>query len=264
MTKSLCTFLAALAVLGAAPAFAASRPWPPRQPWPPNDLARPQPPRMPVAAALLGVPPPPDAVALYDGRGLGQWNLAADPHSGWHQSRGLMLPGGKVFNWLFSKRSFASVQLHLEFREPRPSHGNGQERGNSGVRLMGIYEIQILDADHNQTYADGLPGAVYGQTPPLVVPVMRPGQWQSLDILFDAPRFQGKRLLRPPYVTVLLDGLLVQDHQVIFGNTSAHKVPLGYATRTDRGPIGLQDHGEPSSIVAFRNVWVRPLHPHGR
>jgi hypothetical protein len=261
MSKSLCTFLATLAVFSAATAFAASRPWPPRQPWPPNDLSRPQPPRMPVSAALLGVPPPPDAVVLYDGRGLGQWSLPADPHSGWHQSGGLMLPGGKVFNWLFSKRSFGSVQVHLEFREPDPARGAGQERGNSGVRLMGVYEIQILDADHDQTYADGLPGAVYGQTPPAVVPVVHPGQWQSLDIVFDAPRFRGKSLIRPPYVTVLLDGIVVQDHQVIFGNTSANKVPLGYVTRSERGPIGLQDHGEPSSIVAFRNIWVRPLHP---
>jgi hypothetical protein len=262
--KSLCASLSVLAFLAAAPGLAASRAWPPRQPWPPNDLARPQPPRMPVSGALLGVPAPPDALVLYDGRGLGQWNLAADPHSGWHQSRGLMLPGGKVFNWLFSKRSFGSVQVHLEFREPAPARGNGQERGNSGVRLMGVYEIQILDADHNRTYADGLPGAVYGQTPPIVVPVRRPGQWQSLDILFDAPRFEAERLVRPPRVTVLLDGIVVQDHQVIFGDTSAHKVPLGYVTRTDRGPIGLQDHGEPTSIVAFRNIWVRPLHPHGR
>jgi 3-keto-disaccharide hydrolase len=218
---------------------------------------------MPVSAATLGAPAPSDALVLYDGHGLAQWNLTADPHGGWHQSREVMLPGGKVFNWLFSKRSFGSVQLHLEFREPDPPGGSGQERGNSGVRLMGVYEIQILDADHNRTYADGLPGAVYGQTPPLIVPVMHPGRWQSLDILFDAPRFQGKRLLRPPYVTVLLDGIVVQDHQAIFGNTSANKIPLGYVTRAARGPIGLQDHGQPSSIVAFRDIWVRPLHPHG-
>lgn len=264
MTRLLRTSLAVLALLGAVPVLAASPPWPPRQPWPPNDLNRPQPPRLAVSVSPLGTPPPPDAVVLFDGHGLKRWNLAADPRSGWHQSQGNMLPGGKVFNWLFSKRSFGSAQVHLEFREPDPAHGSGQERGNSGVRLMGVYEIQILDADHNQTYADGLPGAVYGQTPPLVVPVTRPGEWQSLDILFDAPRFRGGTLLRPPYVTVLLDGIVVQNHQVIFGNTSANKVPLGYVTRSERGPIGLQDHGEPSSIVAFRNIWVRPLHPHGR
>lgn len=234
------------------------------QPWPPNDPSRPQPPRMSVAAANLGLPPPPDATVLFDGRGLGQWNLAADPGGGWRQSDGLMLPGGKVFNWLFTKRSFGSVQLHLEFREPHPARGAGQERGNSGVRLMGAYEIQILDADHDSTYADGVLGAVYGQTPPSVLPVMASGTWQSLDILFDAPRFQGNRLVRPPYVTVMVDGIVVQDHQEIFGNTSAHKVPLGFATRAERGPVGLQDHGQASSIVAFRNVWIRPLHPRGR
>lgn len=256
--------MVALAFFSATPALYAAAPAPPQQPWPPNDMSRPQPPRMPVAAAILGVPPPPDAVVLYDGRGLKQWNLAADPHGGWHQSDGLMLPGGKVFNWLFSKRTFGSVQVHLEYREPKPARGDGQERGNSGVRLMGVYEIQILDADHNNTYADGLPGAVYGQTPPLVLPLMRPGEWQSLDIFFDAPRFRDQRLLQPAYVTVLLDGIVVQDHQEIFGNTSANKIPLGYATHTDRGPIGLQDHGQASSIVAFRNIWVRPLYPHGR
>lgn len=264
MMKSASIAMAALALLGWAPTLRAAAPWPPRQPWPPNDMSRPQPPRMPVSAAILGVPPPPDAVVLYDGHGLGQWNLAADPHSGWHQSHGLMLPGGRIFNWLFSRDSFGSVQLHLEFREPYPARGEGQERGNSGVRLMGVYEIQILDADHDQTYADGLAGAVYAQTPPLVLPVMRPGKWQSLDILFDAPRFQGQRLLRPAYVTVLLDGIVVQDHQEIFGNTSANRIPLGYVTRSDRGPVGLQDHGEASSLVAFRNIWVRPLHPHDR
>ncbi|MGH8296077.1 MAG: 3-keto-disaccharide hydrolase [Steroidobacteraceae bacterium] len=262
--KSLSLSMLAVALLGAAPAFSSTQPWPPGQPWPPNDPSRPQPPRMAVSAAILGLPPPPAAVVLYDGRGLGQWNLAADPRSGWHQSHGLMLPGGKVFNWLFTRRSFGSVQVHLEFREPYPPRGSGQERGNSGVRLMGVYEIQILDADHNRTYADGLPGAVYAQTPPMVLPVMRPGKWQSLDIFFDAPRFRGKTLLSPPYVTVLLDGVVVQDHQEIFGNTSANRIPLGFVTRTDRGPVGLQDHGEASSIVAFRNIWVRPLHPHGR
>ena len=250
--------IAALVLLGSAPLWGAT------QPWPPNDPNRPQPSRMPVAAAILDLPPPPDAVRLFDGRGLSQWNLAADPHGGWHVSHGLMLPGGKVFNWLFSRRRFGSVQVHLEYREPNPPAGSGQERGNSGVRLMGVYEIQILDAEHNQTYADGLPGAVYGQTPPAVVPLMRPGAWQSLDILFEAPRFAGTRLLRPAYVTVLLDGIVVQDHQEIFGDTSANKVPLGYATHAERGPIGLQDHGQPSSLVAFRDIWVRPLHPHGR
>jgi 3-keto-disaccharide hydrolase len=234
------------------------------QPWPPNDPSRPQPPRMRVAAANLGLPPPPDAVVLFDGHGLGQWNLAADARGGWHQSSGLMLPGGKVFNWLLTKRSFGSAQLHLEFREPYPAHGAGQERGNSGVRLMGAYEIQILDADHDSTYADGVLGAVYGQTPPSVLPVRASGAWQSLDILFDAPRFQDGRLVRPPYVTVMVDGIVVQDHQEIFGDTSAHEVPLGFATRAERGPVGLQDHGQPSSIVAFRNVWIRPLPSPGR
>lgn len=262
--KRLWTFLAAFALLCAASTFAATRSWPPKQSWPPNDMSRPQPPRMNVSAAIRGLPPPPDAVVLFDGHGLGQWNLAAHPHSGWHQSHGWMLPGGRVFNWLFTKRRFGSVQVHLEFREPYPARGSGQERGNSGVRLMGVYEIQILNADHDHTYADGVAGAVYGQSPPIVLPVMKPGAWQSLDILFDAPRFRGKKLLRPPYVTVLLDGIVVQDHQVIYGDTSAHKVPLGYSTHAERGPIGLQDHGQASSIVAFRNVWVRPLHPHGR
>ncbi len=235
----------------------------PRQ-WPPNDPNRPQPPRMAVASGILGLPPPSDAVVLFDGHGLGQWNLAADRGSGWHQSHGLMLPGGKVFNWLFTKRSFGSVQVHLEFREPYPARGFGQERGNSGLRLMGVYEVQILDADHNKTYADGVLGAIYGQTPPIVVPIRPSGQWQSMDVVFDAPRFVNGKLLRPPYVTVLVDGIVVQDHQQIFGNTSANKVPLGFVTRTDRGPLGLQDHGQGTSIVAFRNIWVRPLHRHGR
>ncbi len=255
--------IAALAVLWTLPAFGTTGPWPPRQPWPPNDMSRPQPPRMHVSAAILGLPPPPDAVALFNGHGLEQWNLAADPHGGWHQSHGLMVPGGKKFNWLFTKRKFGSVQVHLEFREPYPARGAGQERGNSGVRLMGVYEIQILNANHDHTYADGVAGAVYGQTPPLVLPVMPSDKWQSLDIIFNAPRFRGNTLLRPPYITVLLDGVVVQDHQLIYGNTSADKTPLGFVTHAERGPLGLQDHGQPTSIVAFRNIWIRPLHRHG-
>ncbi len=232
--------------------------------WAPMDPNRPQPPLLNVASAPLGTPPPPDATVLFDGHGLKQWNLKDDPGSGWHQSRGVMLPGGKVFNWLFTKRRFGSVQVHLEFREPYPAHGVGQERGNSGVRLMGVYEVQILDADHNRTYADGVLGAIYAQSPPLVVPVRPSGTWQSMDILFDAPRFHGAKLLRPPYVTVLVDGIVVQDHQEIYGNTSANKIPLGFVTHKDRGPLGLQDHGQPTSMVAFRNIWIRPLHDHGR
>ena len=128
---------------------------------------------------------------------------------------------------------------------------------------MGVYEIQILNANHDHTYADGVAGAVYGQTPPLVLPVMPSDKWQSLDIIFNAPRFRGNTLLRPPYITVLLDGVVVQDHQLIYGNTSADKTPLGFVTHAERGPLGLQDHGQPTSIVAFRNIWIRPLHRHG-
>jgi hypothetical protein len=223
--------------------------------WARNDPARPQPPERVPGGAVLGLAPPPDAIVLFDGRSLEAWVIP--PGSGWAIRDGVLVPGGLIDNHLETRQRFGSLQLHLEFRTPFPAAGEGQHRGNSGVFLLGVYEIQIVDSFRNPTYADGLPGAIYGQVPPSVVAVRPPGEWQSLDIVFDAPRFDHERLVSPPFVTVLLNGIVVQNHQQILGDTKFD--PPAYRTRANEGPIGLQDHGAMTDLVGFRNIWVRPI-----
>lgn len=228
--------------------------------WRTNDPARPQPPTLLPRQAVLDLRPPADAIVLFDGSGLDAWIVP--PDSGWASRGGSLLPGGRVFNKLLSRESFGDLQLHLEFRTPTPPSGEGQHRGNSGVFLMGVYEIQILDSFNNPTYADGTLGAVYGQTPPLVLAPRPPGVWQSFDIYFQAPRIADGAVVEPPYVTVVLNGIVVQQHQRIFGDTSSKPEPAAYHTVASTGPIGLQDHGSADCRVAFRNIWVRALGNH--
>ena len=185
------------------------------------------------------------------------WQAEAAP---WHVENGVMTvparaQGARESN-LVSRQGFGDVQLHLEFRAPNPPSGTSQDRGNSGVWFMQRYEVQILDGYRNPTYADGTVGAVYGWKPPLVNAARKPGAWQSYDILFERPRFAADgKLLRPAYVTVLLNGVLVQNHQALLGTTVWRKV-AGYQAHGDAAPLLLQDHGSP---VSFRNIWVRPL-----
>jgi hypothetical protein len=136
--------------------------------------------------------------------------------------------------------------------------GQDQDRGNSGVFLMGIYEVQVLDSYGNATYPDGQAGALYGQFPPLVNAVRPPGEWQSYDIVFHGPRFDAAgSTLRPARMTVFLNGVLVQDARELLGPTT-HKVRTPYAAHPDKLPLSLQDHGHP---VRFRNIWIRELPP---
>lgn len=152
--------------------------------------------------------------------------------------------------------AFGDVQLHVEFATPNPPSGEGQERGNSGVYLMSTYELQVLDSYRNVTYPDGQAGAIYGQYPPLVNASRPPGQWQSYDILFRAPRFDaGGQLLAPARMTVFHNGVLVQNDVALTGPTGHRRRPP-YAPHAERLPIVLQDHGNP---MRFRNIWVREL-----
>lgn len=190
--------------------------------------------------------PPKDAVVLFDGSSLSQWT------GKWKIADGDMecVPGtGSVK----SVPTFGDCQLHLEFNVP-PTDGSGQNRGNSGIYFMGRFEVQILDSYVNQTYPDGQCGAIYGQHPPLVNPCRPPGQWQTYDIVFQAPRFNGTKLVSPAYATVLLNGVLVQDHSEYYGPSNHGQIDPYTVIKS--GPIVLQDHG---FKLKFRNIWVRRL-----
>lgn len=223
--------------------------------WRVHDADRPYP-----TVVTPGVTPgaaPSDAVVLFDGTSLDAWATTGKP---WIVKDGAVtvLPRGQGEgeNALVSKQSFGDVQLHLEFRSPNPPEKSSQDRGNSGVWFMQRYEVQILDAYQNPTYADGTVGAIYAWKPPLVNPSRRPGEWQSYDIVFERPRFAADgSVQRPAYVTVFLNGVLVQNRQPFLGSTVWRKVAK-YEAHGDAAPIQLQDHDSP---VSFRNIWVRPL-----
>jgi len=154
---------------------------------------------------------------------------------------------------IFSKEEFGDCQLHVEWAAPAVVKGNGQGRGNSGVYLMGRYEIQILDSYNNKTYFNGQCGAFYGHNPPLVNACRKPGQWQSYDIIFHAPKSLPNGGTQPGSFTVLHNGVLIQDHIPVDGRPTTAAPLKGIA---EKGPLYLQDHGNP---VRFRNVWIRPL-----
>ena len=205
-------------------------------------------------------PAPSDAIVLFDGTSLDAWEGGP-----WVLRDGTMEvaarvedeSGKKPARDLKTKQSFGDIQLHLEWRVPSEVTGEGQGRGNSGVFLMDRYEVQILDSHENVTYADGSAGAIYGARPPLVNASRGPGEWQTYDIIWRAPRFDGDRLTRPAMVTVLHNGILIHDHYILQGMT-VHKKAAVYTPHEPTGPIRLQDHGNP---IRFRNIWVRPLEP---
>ncbi|WP_188660847.1 3-keto-disaccharide hydrolase [Sphingomonas metalli] len=260
-TRAATALIVALAPLLAAPGAAQDKPgfrdtpMLPGGQWRVHDADRPAPPVVTPAAQPGGAPS--DAVILFDGRSTDAWRAERKP---WPVQNGaLVVPsrassGGE--NNLFSKQSFGDVQLHLEFRSPTPPTRSSQDRGNSGIWFMERYEVQILDGYDNPTYSDGTVGAVYGWKPPLANASRKPGEWQSYDIVFERPRFAADgSLVRPAYVTAILNGVVVQNHQAMLGTTIWRQV-ASYQAHGDAAPIKLQDHGSP---VAFRNIWVRPL-----
>lgn len=199
---------------------------------------------------------PSDAVALFDGTdaSLSGWEAQKGGPAGWKVEDGCLcvVPGTGDIQ---SRARFGDCQLHLEFATPTVVSGDGQGRGNSGVFLMGLYEIQVLDCYQNPTYADGTTGAVYGQYPPLVNACRAPGEWQTYDIIWQAPRFDGETLTSPASVTVILNGVVVHHHVELQGPTQ-HRQTTSYAPQPADGPLKLQDHGD---LVRFRNIWYRPL-----
>ena len=199
--------------------------------------------------------PPSDAVVLFDGKDLSQWQMKDGGPPKWKLEKGYLEVVSESGS-MVTKRGFGDCQLHIEWSVPVHAEGEDQDRGNSGVFLMGLYEIQVLDSYQNRTYADGQAAAVYGQYPPLVNASRLPGQWQSYDIIFRGPRFDNNgKVIRRARVTVLHNGVVVQNNVELTGPT-AHKSRPPYEAHPDRLPLLLQDHQCP---VRFRNIWLREL-----
>ena len=223
--------------------------------WPVHDLARPMPPVVDPGPSGPPAPVPADSVVLFDGKDLSNWTTAKGEPVRWKVQDGYM-EVVKGAGGIKTTRGFGDCQLHVEWASPAAAVGVGQDRGNSGVFLMENYEVQVLDSYNSKTYADGMAGAIYGQYPPLVNATRKPGEWQTYDIVFHAPRFDaGGKLLAPARLTVFLNGILVQDNEELTGPT-AHKARPPYKAHAEKLPIALQDHSHP---VRFRNIWIREL-----
>lgn len=198
--------------------------------------------------------PPADAIILYDGSSTDEWEHFNGKPVGWANAYDV-LTVSKGTGDIRTKRSFSDCQLHLEWRSPTVIEGEGQGRGNSGVFLQGRYEVQILDSYRNRTYSNGQAGAIYKQHIPLVNPLRPTGEWNTYDIIFEAPEFNDDGIkVRSAYITVLINGVLVQNHVEIKGTTEYIGLPNN--APHGPGPIHLQDHSNP---VSFRNIWIREL-----
>lgn len=199
---------------------------------------------------------PSDAIVLFDGKGLQQWVSTNDTTQApaWTVENGILTVKPKT-GGIQTKETFEDFQLHLEWRSPLTIKGEGQGRGNSGIFLQGIYEIQILDNNTNPTYVNGQAASIYKQQPPLVTATKAAGEWHTYDIIYSAPKFNKDGLLiKKAYVTLIHNGVVVQNHQQIEGTTEYIGLPRVIVHGA--GPIALQDHGD---LVSFRNIWIRPL-----
>jgi len=236
----------------------------PGQKWKVHDIDRPRP-----AIVTPGKTPmdaPSDAIVLFDGKDLSKWELAPLSPAAQKKAR----PGPRPTSWkvengyfevegragtLRTKEKFGDVQLHLEWSSPTLLTGASQLRGNSGVLFMEVYELQVLDMYKNPTYADGGAGSIYGQWPPLVTASKKPGEWNVYDIVFEAPKFEGERLVKPAFITAFHNGVLLHNRKEVIGRM-AHRVVGTYAPHGAEAPLALQDHGDP---VRYRNIWIRRL-----
>ncbi|MBL9211035.1 MAG: DUF1080 domain-containing protein [Opitutaceae bacterium] len=234
-------------------------------PWGVHDRNRPQPKRVePGTYSTADKPgkPPSDAIVLFDGTAASLAKWESDPKEGpagptkWIVNDGALECVPKS-GYIRTKEHFGDIQLHVEWAAPAKVQGDSQGRGNSGIFLMGLAEVQVLDNYNNPTYSDGFAASYYGVNPPLANALHPPGQFQSIDIIFRRPIYQDGKLVDPGYLTVFCNGVLVQDHTPLEG-------PGGHLRRSsarpfpEKGPLKLQDHGNP---VRFRNIWYRPLPP---
>jgi hypothetical protein len=222
------------------------------------------------------VQPPSDAIVLFDGKDLSQWekaparnayytidekthnfNFSTGIEAKWNVKDGVVTVNKREGD-IQTRKSFGDFQLHVEWYIPRDITGEGQARGNSGILLQGVYELQIMDSYKNETYVNGQVGSIYKQAVPLANPMYSPGNWNTYDIIYTAPVFREDGTFKtPPYVTVLLNGVLVQYNTAILGPTQYIGIPR--PALHGKGPIRLQAHGDRSEPISFRNIWVREL-----
>jgi hypothetical protein len=224
--------------------------------WHVHDPARPKPPVVTPGATFSDeAPAPSDAIVLFDGHDLSKW-AGEKGKPQWKVQDGFMEVAPHT-GYIHTKEKFGDCQLHLEWAEPEVASSASQDRGNSGVFLQGIYEVQILDNYNNPTYADGYCGGLYGQSPPLANACKKPGAWQAYDIIFQAARFGADhKLIRPASITVLQNGVLLHHKQALLGPTGWRTLANYDKETPARAPIALQDHG---NAVRFRNIWIRKI-----
>ncbi len=259
-TLGVCVFASAAAwAASSGPVFYGDAP-DDHHPWAVHDRNRPQPKAVvpgTFSQQVQAGKPPADAIVLFDGTDLSKWESTKDGSPAKWLVRDGYMEVAKSAGSIRSKDKFGDCQLHVEWSPPAKVEGESQGRGNSGVFLEDRLEIQVLDSYNNITYADGHAGAYYGINPPMALPLNPPGQWQVYDIVFRRPVYKDGQPLDPGYITVFLNGVLVQDHTPLEG-------PGGHMGRTKagpfpaKGPLQLQDHGNPTR---FRNIWYRELPP---
>ncbi len=221
--------------------------------WKVHDIDRPRP--AAVKPGRTAADAPVDAIVLFDGKSTDQFVGKAGVPCPWKIENGeLIVNGGDVW----TKASFASCQLHLEWKTDPKTEGKSQKKGNAGIFFMDRYETQILDCENNLTYADGMAGSVYGQTPPLVNAVRPAGEWQTYDIIFTAPRLEAGKVVEPARITTILNGIVVQNNTTILGPTLHKKATSYTGVFPSSAPFRFQDHKN-SVPDRLRNIWVRPL-----
>ena len=196
---------------------------------------------------------PSDAVVLFDGKDFSKWQSNKGGEVKWKIQDDYMETTKTGI--IRTKDEFGDFQLHIEFATPEKVEGKGQGRGNNGINIFGRYEVQVLDSYNNPTYPDGQAGALYGQTPPLVNASREPGQWQTYDIIFEAPRWEGDQVVKKAAVTVLHNGVVLHHRRELMG-TTGHQIGPKYGKPQETGYIELFEHGNP---VRFRNIWIRNL-----
>ena len=232
--------------------------------WHVHDPDRPQPPVVtPGASSSLYAPPPSDAEVLFDGKDLSKWQNGRGGAAAWKVQDGYMqvTRGGDIR----TRGKWADFQLHVEWASPNPPRGTSQGRGNSGILINDMYEVQVLDSYQAKTYADGQAGAIYGQSPPLANVCKPPGEWQTYDIIFESPRWnENGGLAKKAVITVLQNGVVIQNRYELDGMTDGINAALPWKSASKYPPphapevfVELQDHKNP---VRFRNIWIRPLH----